>query len=230
MPDAHELRSRGRFFTQCRFGRARRLAALLARAAQQHVVAVDGDAEPVLELVDGPPEAGVVEGDELTALGAEEVMVVLAAGLQRLKASLALTDEHALGEAALDQEIEGGLDAGAGDGPPVGAQPVLDLRRAQRAPLLAQQIDDRVARATPAVAAHLEICVHVADPLQAGHARTVASMRTRIGIRLILILVILWGRERTHWTPAGPRADARGKQTHWTPAGARAGAGRAQRH
>lgn len=59
----------------------RPLLALLARAAQQHVMVLDANAEAPGEVVDRPFEAGVVEGHEAPALAADQVVMMGSAGV-----------------------------------------------------------------------------------------------------------------------------------------------------
>ena len=98
-------------------------------------MAVDAHAEPLRQTVDRPLEPRIVERDEPAALLAEEMVVVLAAGLRALEPRLPVADVDPLDEPVLDEQVEHAVDAGAAGRAAVGAQRVLDLDRAQRARL-----------------------------------------------------------------------------------------------
>jgi hypothetical protein len=114
-------------------------------------VVLDAYAETRGDAVDRPLEARVVEGHEPTALVADEVMVVLATGVDRLEPGLALVDSHPLDETVLDQQIEDAVDAGASYGRPLGPKRVLNFDRAERTRLAGKQLDDPLSRPTALV-------------------------------------------------------------------------------
>jgi hypothetical protein len=114
-------------------------------------VVLDAYAETCGDAVDRPLEARVVEGHEPTALVADEVMVVLATGVDRLEPGLALVDSHPLDETVLDQQIEDAVDAGAGYGRPLGPKRVLNFDCAERTRLAGKQLDDPLSRPTALV-------------------------------------------------------------------------------
>jgi AhpC/TSA antioxidant enzyme len=127
--------------------------ALIAGAAQQHFVALDAHPQAVRQPVDRALEPGVVEGDELAASLADEMMVmVLASRMGGLIASDPVTEVKAVDKVVGVKQLEDAVDARPPDRPlaaPAAPQSVLDLQRAQRARLSGQQVDQPVAgRAT----------------------------------------------------------------------------------
>ena len=126
---------------------------------------LDAYAEPLAERVDRSLQAGVVERDQLAALLADEVMVVMAAGLGALESGLAVADLDALDEAVLDEQLEDAVDAGAAGGLALVAERVLDLDRAQSARLGRQQCDHAL---TGAPSAKTRACERLMDELGPG--------------------------------------------------------------
>jgi len=64
---------------------------------------LDPHTEPLGQVVDRALERRIVERDELPALVADEMVVVLAVGLRALEPGLAVADGHALDEAVVNQ-------------------------------------------------------------------------------------------------------------------------------
>ena len=91
-----------------------------------------------LELVVG-------EGLNLAAVVADEVVVMLAAGVHRLEARGAGADVDALDESVLAQLLENAVDAGNPDAAALRAQLVEDFLGGQAAVLSPEQLDDRSA-------------------------------------------------------------------------------------
>lgn len=108
-------------------------------------MALDGDAEAAGETVDRSLEARVVERDELTALLADQMMVMVAAGMRALEARLSLSHLETLKEAVLQQQIEYAVDRGATGGPTLHPEGVFDLGCAERARLRGQKADHPIA-------------------------------------------------------------------------------------
>jgi hypothetical protein len=125
---------------------------------------LDAYAETRGDAVDRPLEARVVEGHEPTALLADEVMVVLTTGVDRLEARLALIDSHPLDETVLDQQVKDTVDAGAGYGRPLGPKRVLNLDGAERTRLAGKQLDDPLSRATALVTGARQHGMHMLAP------------------------------------------------------------------
>jgi hypothetical protein len=112
-----------------------RWSAIAAGAAKDDVVAGDGVAGPALDLTEGALELVVGECLNLAAVVANEVVVVLAARVDRLEARSTGADVDALDEAVLAQLLEDAVDAGDPDAAAFRAQLVEDLLRGQAAVL-----------------------------------------------------------------------------------------------
>ena len=102
-----------------------------------------------LELVVG-------EGLDLAAVVADEVVVMLAAGVHRLEARGAGADVDALDESVLAQTLEDAVDAGNPDAAALRAQLVEDLLGGQAAILSPEQLDDRSPRTAVSVPPRLK--------------------------------------------------------------------------
>ena len=109
--------------------------------------------------VDGLLERRVVERLHLAAVPANEVMVVLTAGVGRLEAGYAMPKFDAMNEPQLGKLVERAVDAGDPNRPPFRTQPVEELLRGEAAVLGGQILDHGVtgpartsARATKLVA------------------------------------------------------------------------------
>ena len=87
----------------------------------------------------------VGEGLNLAAIVADEVVVMLAAGVHRLEARGAGADVDALDESVLAQLLEDAVDAGNPDAAALRAQLVEDFLGGQAAVLSPEQLDDRSA-------------------------------------------------------------------------------------
>jgi hypothetical protein len=113
------------------------------------------ESEPVGQLVDRPFEGGIFERDELAALVAHEVMVmVLAVRVGWLVSRDPVAEVEAVHEIVGVQELQNPVDAGSANGALAAApttQGVFDLDRAECTVLSRQQVDDSVARRTAVV-------------------------------------------------------------------------------
>ena len=105
--------------------------------------------EPVRQLVDGALEPGVLEGDELATLIADEVMVVVpSVRVGWLVSGDPVAEVESVDEVVGVQELQDSVDAGSSDGPfsaAAAAQGVFDLDCAECAVLSGEQVDDPVA-------------------------------------------------------------------------------------
>ena len=109
-----------------------------------------------LDLVDHRLELVVLEGLDLAAVVADEVVVVLTRRQRGLVARDARADVDPLHEPALGELLQHAVDRGdAGAAAALGPQAIEDLLRAQAAVLPSEQVDDGPARA-PAAAVGLE--------------------------------------------------------------------------
>ncbi len=95
----------------------------------------DGVARLPLDLVERLLELVVDEGLDLAAVLADEVVVVLTAGMDGLEAGDAGAEIDALDEPVARQLLERAVDGGDADPPAVRPEPVEDLLRGEAAPL-----------------------------------------------------------------------------------------------
>src|SRR5579864_997973 len=114
--------------------------AVVADAAEDDVVG-DGVAGFALDLVQRALELRVGEGLDLAAVCADEMVMVLAVGLDGLVARGRRADVDALDEAVAGQLLERSVDARDPDLPALCAQPVEDLLGGDAAALAAEQLD-----------------------------------------------------------------------------------------
>ena len=131
---------------------SRSLKTTLAKAAQDHVVVGDLEADLVGELGDRALQGGVLEGDHATAAAADRVVVVLAAGLDALVAGGAAGHLEALHEAELLELLERPVDAGAADRGLAAAQLVVELEGGDGAVVAGERLDHGGAGAAAPVA------------------------------------------------------------------------------
>jgi len=139
-------------------------AAAVADAVQHDLVIFDGELEPLGQLVDRRLERLVVERDEPAARAADEVVVVLAGRVDRLVARRALAELEALHEPVVDERVQNPVDARAPDRALAGSQRVLDLLGRARARLPREDVDDRVAGGSSAMASAIECLARVLGP------------------------------------------------------------------
>ena len=116
-------------------------------------------------------ELCVLERHHRTAAIADQVMMVLAGRAQRLVAGGARANLQSLHEAQALELLEGTVDAGPPDAEIAPPQLVLDLVGAQRAVLLAQQLDHRPARTPFAEPRAVQGLQSVLDPILASRSR-----------------------------------------------------------
>ena len=140
------------------------LAAVRAGAAQHDVVLVDRELEALRERRDGLLEAVVGELRHAAAAVADDVVVVLAAGVRGLVARRAVADVEPVHEAEAIEHLERAVDARDADARVLGAQLVGDLLRRGAAVLPRERVDDARARGAGAEALALERRVRVGAP------------------------------------------------------------------
>jgi hypothetical protein len=109
---------------------------------------------PVGDAFDRRLEGRILEGLDLAAVVAHEVMVVVAAGKRGLEARHAVPEIDALDESETVESLERAVDARDPDAWPCRPEAVMDFLRRQAAPLPAEQLDDR-APGAPAAPARL---------------------------------------------------------------------------
>ena len=83
---------------------------------QHDVVAVYHRVESPAKLRDSPLESRVLERHNVAALGAQQMVLVLAARIGGLESRGAVSDLDALDETHLEQHVEHPVDAGYADG------------------------------------------------------------------------------------------------------------------
>src|SRR4051812_15887931 len=118
-------------------------------------MAGDGVAGSAFDLAQGPLELIVCECLDLAAVVADEVVVVLTAGVDRLETRRAGADVNALDEAVLAQLFEDAVDARDPDTAAFRAKLVEDLLGGEAAVLATEQLDNRAAG--PAVSMALRV-------------------------------------------------------------------------
>jgi hypothetical protein len=94
---------------------------------------------------DRPLERLIVEGVDLPACPAYEVMVMLAAGLGGFETGEALTEVDAVDETQLGELVERSVHARNSDGAVLGPEPVEDVLGRDAAALLGQVCDHGLA-------------------------------------------------------------------------------------
>jgi hypothetical protein len=134
---------------------------------------VDGEVDAPGEALDGALEACVLEGDDVAARVAQQVMV-MPGGVGGLVASHALAQVHALDEPQPVEQLERAVDAGQPDPSSSHVQAVRDLACGGAAAELGEGVDHALARTARAVAGSLERQKRVLGPARGGH-------RPRIG-------------------------------------------------
>jgi hypothetical protein len=118
------------------------VAAVRAGAAEEDVVGVDGVIDAFGELVDGVFELVVFEGGDASAVVAQQVMVVVAAGVGGFVAGCAVADVESLDEAELVEDFDGAVDACGAGGGASAAEGVCDVAGGEAAVLLGEDVDD----------------------------------------------------------------------------------------
>lgn len=125
---------------------------------------LDSDSEALGDPVYLALQPRIVERNELAALLADQVVMVLPARVDRLEAGLTLADRHALDQSVLDEQLQHAIDARAAYRRALGAQLVLDLHGAEGAGLARQQFDDPLPCPTALMPGAGENRVHVLGP------------------------------------------------------------------
>jgi hypothetical protein len=110
-------------------------------------VLVERVAVPASDPVNGPFEVEVVERIHLSALAADEVVVMLAAGMSGLETGDTVAEVDPAHEAKVSELVEHPVDARDADRAALGTQPVEELLRRDAAVLGGQVRDHCVTRA-----------------------------------------------------------------------------------
>ena len=98
---------------------------------------------PVGNALDRRLEGRILEGLDLAAVVAHQVMVVVPAGTRGLEARHAVAEIDALDEAEAVEPLERSVHTRDSDARSSRAEAVMDFLRRQAAPLSAEQLDDR---------------------------------------------------------------------------------------
>ena len=151
-----------------------------ALAAERHVVRVDRVVGASGQPLDRPLEVGVLEGCDLAAALAHDVMVVLAARADRLVAGDALRRVHAAGEPQLVEQLERPVDARDAHVLAAPVKAVGDLLGGDAAAEVGQRLDHRGARPAEAVALALELSLGMCDPFRHGVKDRVQGVRKAV--------------------------------------------------
>src|SRR3954454_4078889 len=141
-------------------------SAVAAAAVERDVVIGDVEGDTAGQAADRALERVVLEGLQAPAPVTDQ-MVVVAAAL-RFVAGDAVADLDAGQQVEADELVDDAVDRGASDAPALAlTQPVLDVQRAERAGLLVEQLDHRLAGAPPPKAGAGEALKRVLGPV--GH-------------------------------------------------------------
>ena len=130
------------------------MPAILARTAKNHVVRGHRVTTPVRDALDRGLEAGVLEGLDLAAVVAHEVMVMVAARMSRLEACDPVAEIDPLHEPELVHAFERPVHARDPHAFTLRSNRVVDLLRRKAAVLLAEEHDD-----APPCAAAAAACI-----------------------------------------------------------------------
>jgi hypothetical protein len=117
-------------------------AAVDAETPEHYVMSCDPVADFPGHAVDRPLETLVLPGLDLAAVGADDVVMVIAARQRRFVACSLITDVDALDEFELREQVEDAVHARDTDGPPRSPRLLMDLLRRETAPLAAEQLDN----------------------------------------------------------------------------------------
>jgi hypothetical protein len=127
-------------------------------------VLVERVAEPAGDPVNGPFEVEVVERIHLSALPADEVVVMLAAWMSGLETCDPVAEVDAVHEAKVGELVERPIDARDADRPALGTQPVEELLRREAAVLGGQVGDHGVTRPARSGSGATELAPRVVLP------------------------------------------------------------------
>ena len=119
-------------------------------------MADDGVAGSAFDLAQSPLELIVCECLDFAAVVADEVVVMLAAGVDRLETRRAGADVDALDEAVLAQLLEDAIDARDPDAATFRAKLVEDLLGREAAVLATEQLDHSASSAAVSMALRVQ--------------------------------------------------------------------------
>jgi len=128
------------------------VAAIFARATQHDIVRRHDVPAPIGDALDRRLERGVLERLDLPAVVADEVVMMIAAGVCGLEARDSVAEVDSLDESQVGHAVERAVDARNPDPSPTRADAIVDLVRREAAVLLPEQLDDDAASAPAASA------------------------------------------------------------------------------
>jgi hypothetical protein len=96
------------------------------------------NAKALGDALDRMLQAWVVEGNQPAAALADEMVMMVTAGMRSLKPCLPIADRKAFDQPMLEQQVKYAIDARARRGAPLIAQLILDLNGCQRTGLRRQ--------------------------------------------------------------------------------------------
>jgi hypothetical protein len=118
------------------------------------------------EPVNRALQIAVVKGHQTPAGIAQQVMMMRAGWVDQLVTRHVLPQLQSCNQPPILKQIEDSIDARASHTALAYTQPVFDLKGAERAGLLGQQVDDRVSRTTLTMPSLVEHCASVLGPLR----------------------------------------------------------------
>ena len=167
------------------------VAAILARATQHDIVRRHDVPAPVGDALDRRLERRVLERLDLPAVVADEMVMVVAAGVGRLVAGDAVAQVDPLHEPQLVHAVERAVHACDADTGAARARAVMDLVRREAAVLLTEQLDDLSSRAATAAAGLAQPDERRIRPGGHGDNDTRSQRRaTVIRVRALLLILL----------------------------------------
>jgi hypothetical protein len=142
----------------------RRILTVAAGAAQDDLVHRHVVPPPAGDAHDRSLERGILERLNLAAVVADEVVVMLAAGIRTLEARHAVTEVDPLHEPELVEAVEGAVHAREPNASSRATNAVVELLGGDAAVLSTEELDDRAARAAASAALRAHACKGAVDP------------------------------------------------------------------
>jgi hypothetical protein len=156
-------------------------------------VRVDGVVDARGERADRLFELGVFEGGDAAAPVADEVVVVVAAGVGWLVAGGAVADVETLDEAQLTEQLDGAIDAGNAGWLTAGAKRIGNLSSGQAAVLLGEEVDHVGASGAAEVAGLDQAVGGIFSPVLVRHVRMIVGSHRSLEVLAVLLVVTVWG-------------------------------------
>src|SRR3954468_2679308 len=147
-----------------------------ANAAQRHVVLVDRVVDPARQVLDRELQLAILEGHDGAAVGADDVVVMVAAGVEGLGAGPPLRGVDPPRQPQPVEQVERAVDRGDADGLAALVQAIGDLLRRNTAAERGERLHDRRARRAQPIAVALERVTGVSD-------QTIHSRHRRVALR-----------------------------------------------